>query len=127
MVLRCLISNGARRLKCLLGAQKLGKTAAAWTDARLDDLAAALVPLPAEVAALRADVEHLDHVAAELEPTASEVAVVAAAVDRPHGEKPRPPPQPPAVQRPPLQIGWGPLAPPPRAPPAPPSAPVLAA
>jgi len=31
-----------------------------WTDERLDDLAAALVPLPATVAALAETVEHLD-------------------------------------------------------------------
>jgi hypothetical protein len=38
---------------------KLAKPVAQWTDARLDDLATMLVPVPAEVAALRASVEHL--------------------------------------------------------------------
>ena len=37
----------------------MAKPVAQWTDARLDDLAAALAPVPAEVAALRALVDHL--------------------------------------------------------------------
>jgi outer membrane murein-binding lipoprotein Lpp len=80
---------------------------AAWTDARLDDLAATLVPLPAEVAALRADVEHLDHVTAELEPTASRVAVLTAAVDRLSDENVALRAELAATQRQLIQIGWG--------------------
>jgi hypothetical protein len=53
-----------------------------WTDARLNQLAAALEPVPARVAALNATVEHMDHVAAQLEPVPAQVAVLAAAVDR---------------------------------------------
>jgi cell division protein FtsB len=37
----------------------MAKPVAQWTDARLDDLAAALAPVPAEVAALRASVDYL--------------------------------------------------------------------
>ena len=36
----------------------MGKAAVTWTDARLDDLADALAPLPAEVAMLKATVSH---------------------------------------------------------------------
>jgi hypothetical protein len=38
---------------------KLAKPVAQWTDARLDDLASMLAPVPAEVAALRASVDYL--------------------------------------------------------------------
>jgi CelD/BcsL family acetyltransferase involved in cellulose biosynthesis len=85
----------------------MGKSLAAWTDERLDDLAGALVPLPAEVAALRADIEHLDHVAAELEPTASRVAVLIAAVDRLSDENVALRAELGAMQRQLIQIGWG--------------------
>ena len=85
----------------------MGKPVAAWTDERLDDLAAALVPLPAEVATLRADIVHLDHVAAELEPTASRVAVLTAAVDRLSDENVALRAELAAMQRQLIQIGWG--------------------
>jgi hypothetical protein len=53
-----------------------------WTDSRLNHLAAALEPVPAQVAALGATVAHMDHVAAQLEPVPAQLAVMAAAVDR---------------------------------------------
>src|SRR3954465_5704141 len=96
-------------------AQKLGKTVAAWTDERLDDLAAALAPLPAEGGDHRADIEHLDHLASELEPTANRVAVLTAAVDRLSDENVALRAELAATQRQLIQIGWGALAPPPRA------------
>jgi hypothetical protein len=37
----------------------MGKAVGEWTDGRLDDLAAALAPLPTQVAALAATVERL--------------------------------------------------------------------
>lgn len=79
----------------------------AWTDARLDDLAASLVPLPAEVAALRTAVEHLDHVATELEPTPSRIAVLTATVDRLSDENHVLRAELAATQRQLIQIGWG--------------------
>jgi hypothetical protein len=45
----------------------MGKAAVSWTDARLDELADALEPLPADVAMLKATVSHWDRVAAALE------------------------------------------------------------
>jgi hypothetical protein len=46
----------------------MGKTAVTWTDARLDDLADVLAPLPAEVAMLKATVNHWDHLPLHLNP-----------------------------------------------------------
>ena len=58
------------------------KVLAQWPDERLNDLAAALEPVPAQVAVLDASVKHLDHVAAALEPLPAQLAVLAATVDR---------------------------------------------
>jgi prefoldin subunit 5 len=60
----------------------MAKAAAEWTDARLNDLAAALVPLPSQVAVLSATVQHLEQMVDELEPTLSQLAVLSATVDR---------------------------------------------
>jgi hypothetical protein len=57
----------------------MGKGVAEWTDRRLNDLAAALEPVPARVAVLEATVGHLTE---ELESVPAELAVLAAAVDR---------------------------------------------
>jgi len=59
----------------------MGKTAVTWTDARLDDFADALAPLPADVAMLKATVNHWDHVAAALEPVPAELAMLKAHVN----------------------------------------------
>jgi hypothetical protein len=60
----------------------MGKVVAQWTDARLNDLAAALEPVPAKVAVLDATVRHVDHLAAALEPVPAQLAVLTATVDR---------------------------------------------
>ena len=57
----------------------MGKGVAEWTDRRLNDLAAALEPVPGRVAVLEATVDHLT---VELESVPTELAVLAAAVDR---------------------------------------------
>jgi hypothetical protein len=57
----------------------MGKGVAEWTDRRLNDLAAALEPVPARVAALEATVDHLT---VELDSAPADLAVLAAAVDR---------------------------------------------
>ena len=85
----------------------MAKPVAQWTDARLDDLAAALVPVPAEVAALRAAVEHLNHLTAELEPLPTRLAVLTAAVDRLSDEHRALRDELAATQRQLLQIAWG--------------------
>ena len=85
----------------------MAKPVAEWTDARLNDLAAALVPVPAKVVALDAAVAHLNHVAAELEPMPSELAVLTAAVDRLTDENRALRAELAATQRQLLQIAWG--------------------
>src|SRR5687768_16783648 len=57
----------------------MGRAVAEWTDGRLNDLAAALEPVPARVSVLEATVEHLT---VELESVPAEIAVLAASVDR---------------------------------------------
>ena len=85
----------------------MGKAAMTWTDARLDDLADALAPLPAEVAMLKATVSHWDHVAAALEPVPGGLAVLAAAVERLAEENSALRAELAATQRQLLQIAWG--------------------
>jgi outer membrane murein-binding lipoprotein Lpp len=82
----------------------------AWTDARLDELAAALEPLPTKVAALETAVEHLKHLAAALEPTFAQIAVLSASVDRLTDENRALRAELAASQRQLIQIGWGLLA-----------------
>jgi hypothetical protein len=85
----------------------MGKAAVTWTDARLDDLADALAPLPAEVAMLKATVNHWDHMAAALGPVPAGLAVLAAAVERLAEENRALRAELAATQRQLLQIAWG--------------------
>jgi hypothetical protein len=57
----------------------MGKAVAEWTDGRLNDLAAALEPVPAQVAVLDATVHHL---ATAMESVPAQLAVLAATVER---------------------------------------------
>ena len=85
----------------------MGKAVVTWTDARLDDLADALAPLPAEVAMLKATVEnHWDHMAAALEPVPAGLAVLAASVERLAEENRALRAELAATQRQLLQIAW---------------------
>jgi hypothetical protein len=85
----------------------MGKAAMTWTDARLDDLADALAPLPAEVAVLKATVNHWDHMAATLEPVPATLAVLVAAVERLADENRALRAELAATQQQLLQIAWG--------------------
>jgi hypothetical protein len=85
----------------------MGKAGVSWTDARLDDMADALAPLPAEVAVLNATVNHWDHVVAALEPVPANVAVLAAAVERLTEENRAVRVELAATQHQLLQIAWG--------------------
>jgi len=85
----------------------MGKAAVIWTDARLDDMADALAPLPAEVAVLKATITHWDHVVAALEPVPANLAVLAAAVDRLADENRAVRAELAATQHQLLQIAWG--------------------
>ena len=57
----------------------MAKAVGKWTDGRLNDLAAALEPLPARVAVLEATVDQLG---AAVEPVPAQLAALAATVDR---------------------------------------------
>jgi hypothetical protein len=94
-------------LKSLLGAQKMRKAVEQWTDARLNDLADALEPVPAQVAVLDATVKHLDHLATALAPVPAQLAVLAATVDRLADENRALRGELAATQRQLLQIAWG--------------------
>jgi hypothetical protein len=85
----------------------MGKLVAEWTDARLNDLAAALEPVPAQVAVLDATVRHFDHLAAALEPVPAQLAVLTATVDRLADENRALRGELAATQRQLLQIAWG--------------------
>jgi hypothetical protein len=85
----------------------MGKAAVSWTDARLDDLADALEPLPADVAMLKATVNHWDRVAAALEPVPANLAVLAAAVEHLADENRALRAELAATQHQLLQIAWG--------------------
>jgi hypothetical protein len=85
----------------------MGKAAAKWTDARLNELAVAFGPVPAQVAMLEVTVKHWDHVAAALEPVPAELAVLAAAVDHLADENRALRAELAATQRQLLQIAWG--------------------
>ena len=78
-----------------------------WSDARLNDLAAVLEPVPTKVAALTEAVEHLDGMARALQPLPVQVAVLAAAVERLTDENRALREELAAVQHQLLQMAWG--------------------
>ena len=85
----------------------MGKVVEQWTDARLNDLAAALEPVPTQVAALSATVEHLNHVAMQLAPVPGQLAVFTATVERLADENRALREELAATERQLLQIAWG--------------------
>ena len=85
----------------------MSRTAQEWSDARLNDLAAALEPVPMKVAALSEAVEHLDGIANTLQPLPAQVAVLAAAVERLTDENRALRQELAAVQHQLLQMAWG--------------------
>jgi ABC-type transporter Mla subunit MlaD len=85
----------------------MGKVVEQWTDARLNDLAAALEPVPAQVAALNATVEHLNHVAMQLTPVPGQLEVFTATVERLADENRALREELAATERQLLQIAWG--------------------
>jgi hypothetical protein len=84
----------------------MGKMVEQWTDARLNGLAGALEPVPAQVAALSATVEHLHHVAVQLAPVPAQLAVLAATVERLTDENRALREELAAMERQLLQIAW---------------------
>ena len=85
----------------------MGKAIAQWTDARLNDLASALEPVPERVAVLDASVKHFEHVAAALEPVPAQLAVLTATVDRLVDENRALREELAATQLQLMQIAWG--------------------
>jgi hypothetical protein len=57
------------------------KAASQWTDARLNELAAAVQDVPTQLAVLSATVAHFENLAAETEPMRAQIAVLTASVD----------------------------------------------
>jgi hypothetical protein len=60
----------------------MSKAAMEWTDARLNDLAAALEPVPAQLAMLAATVVHFERIATQMQPLPAQLAVLSASVER---------------------------------------------
>ena len=85
----------------------MGKVVEQWTDARLNDLAASLEPMPAQVAALGATVQHLNRVADGLAPVPAQLAVFTATVERLADENRALRYELAAIERQLLQISWG--------------------
>jgi|1186.fasta_scaffold184029_2 hypothetical protein len=88
----------------------MSKAAQEWSDARLNDMAAALEPVPKQVAVLTEAVEHLDDVAHTLQPLPAQVAVLAASVERLTDENQALRQALAAVQQQLVQMAWGLLA-----------------
>lgn len=78
-----------------------------WTDARLNDLAAALQHVPTQLAVLSASVTHFEHLAGETEPMRAQLAVLTASVDHLADENRALRTELAAVQRQLVQISWG--------------------
>jgi len=85
----------------------MGKAAVQWTDARLNDLAAALEPVPTQVAMLAASVGHFEHVATQMEPLPAQMAVLSASVERLSEENRVLRTELAAAQRQLVQVSWG--------------------
>jgi outer membrane murein-binding lipoprotein Lpp len=85
----------------------MGKMVEQWTDARLNGLAAAVEPVPAQVAALSATVEHLHHMTVQLAPVPAQIAVLVATVERLADENRALREELAAMERQLLQIAWG--------------------
>jgi hypothetical protein len=81
-----------------------------WTDARLNDLANALEPVPAQVAVLEATVKHFDQLSIALAPVPAQLDALAATVDRLADENRALREELAATQRQLLQIAWGLIA-----------------
>jgi len=82
----------------------MGKAVAQWTDGRLNDLAAALEPVPAQVAVLDATVHQL---AAAMESVPAQLAVLAATVERLADENRALRSELATTQRQLFQVAWG--------------------
>jgi hypothetical protein len=83
------------------------KAAPEWTDARLNDLAAALQDVPKQLAVLSASVTHFEQLAAETEPMRAQLAVLTTSVEHLANENRTLRTELAAVQLQLVQISWG--------------------
>ena len=84
----------------------MAKAVVAWTDDRLNDLAAEFEPVPKQLAMLTASTAHFEHVAAQMEPLPAQLAVLAASVERLTDESRTLRAELAAAQRQLVQISW---------------------
>ena len=85
----------------------MAKAVQEWTDARLNDLAGAVEPVPSQLAMLGASVTHFERVATQLEPVPAQLAVLAASVERLTDENRVLRAELAAAQLQLLQVSWG--------------------
>jgi hypothetical protein len=83
------------------------KAAPEWTDARLNDMAAALHDVPKQLAVLSASVTHFEQLAAETEPMRAQLAVLSTSVDHLAKENQALRTQLAVIQVQLVQISWG--------------------
>jgi hypothetical protein len=84
----------------------MGKAVAAWTDDRLNDLAAEFEPVKTQLATLTASTTHFEHLATQMEPLPAQIAVLAASVERLTDENRTLRGEVAAAQRQLVQISW---------------------
>ena len=85
----------------------MSKAAVEWTDARLNALAVALEPVPAQMATLAASVTHLEGCATRMEPLPAQVAALTVTVERLTDDNRALRAELAAAQRQLLQVTWG--------------------
>ena len=101
-------TEGARGAAKIPGRSKeMARAVAEWTDARLNDLAATLEPVPSQLAMLSASVTHFEHVATQLESVPSQLAVLASSVERLTDDNRALRAELAAAQLQLLQVSWG--------------------
>src|SRR3954468_13640353 len=87
--------------------RKMTKAAPEWTDARLNDLAAALHDVPQQLAVLNASVAHFEQLAAEAEPMRAQLAALTVRLDHLAHENHTLRTELSAMQLQLVQISWG--------------------
>jgi outer membrane murein-binding lipoprotein Lpp len=100
-------TDSNRNAKIPAQRQKMRKAAEEWTDGRLDELASALDPLPAQVAVLSTAVDYLRDLGTNLDPLRAQVAVLSASVERLSDDNRVLREEIVALNRQLTQIGWG--------------------
>ncbi len=83
------------------------KAAPQWTDARLNDMAAALHDVPQELAVLRASVAHFEQLAADSEPMRTQLAALTVSLNHLASENRTLRTELAAIHTQLVQISWG--------------------